>query len=434
MATRTPTDPNASVAPVVPTQAFDPNDPPAGNRGTTGQGDGPVVPPTPPLSPVEDLLTGPEAPYTPPSEFSQADEDASRRQFDNDRLDAQREALIDLDALTAEYERTLGSLRGQYQTAQTPQEKERLRFILADIEAQYEAGAEAITSLYAETDARLSERATNFRGQIETRAQDVESGFHQLAQSSIDRNLGRVSSMVDQNRGLGFGVGYTGEDANTRFMSSLAPIQGNYSRMMGESTADMIDFVRDISQQQGIAQRGDLRRLAATTRTTAIMAHEQQVEARIQAERAAQRSDSNALRMAALAARQSATELNAKLLNNAINAQEYMPGPDAQETYIGMTGLATRTGEGKVPIEQFLGSFRSQFGGNPPREFIDMYIVAFNSAALSEINALADNNNRLGTSAEAQIAAERNKARIRQLEEQMARNDQYLQPSRAEQE
>jgi hypothetical protein len=384
MATITPNAPNEPQATTIDYEA--PIDPGAGVGGDGGDGGEPTGP-----TGWERALEGfgGEAPYTPPGSISEEDRVREQRDFEDQKLNAQREALIDIEALTSEYDRAIASLRGQYQTAETQEEKERLRFILADIEAQYEAGSEAISSLYAETVQRLSQKATDYRAGIEGRATDVESSFLGLAQQGVDRNLARREGLVQDYRGLGVGVGYDPRDANTDFLASLAPIQGAYSRTIGESTAGGIDFIAGMAEQQGLAQQGDLKRLAAITRTAAIQTHQQQVAARVQAERAAARSDRNNLQMAALAARQSAMDLNARLMNQALQAQEFVPGVNVQERYTNMTALATQLGGSLTNPNLFATAFNNQFGGSPPPEFREMYMASYTSAALAEIAKLS---------------------------------------------
>jgi hypothetical protein len=385
MATITPNAPNEPQATTIDYEA--PINPGA------GAGAGEPLPPPPPTGPTgwERALEGfnGEAPYTPPGSISEEDRVREQRDFEEQKLNAQREALIDIEALTSEYDRAIDSLRGQYQTAETQEEKERLRFILADIEAQYEAGSEAISSLYAETVQGLSQKATDYRAGIEGRAADIESSFLGLAQQGVDRNLARREGLVQDYRGLGVGAGYDPRDANTDFLASLAPIQGAYSRTISESTAGGIDFIAGMAEQQGLAQQGDLKRLAAITRTAAIQTHQQQVAARAQAERAAARSDRNNLQMAALAARQSAMDLNARLMNQALQAQEFVPGVNVQERYTNMTTLATNLGNNLTNPNLFARAFNNQFGGSPPPEFREMYMAAYTSAALAEIAKLS---------------------------------------------
>ena len=377
---------------VTPTQLRPPAD-----QGTDGgaDGGGGAGGATPPVDPWSSALEGmgPDASYVTPGQ-ALGNQQEEQRQFEQGKLDAQRDALIDIEALDSEYQQILQSLRGQYQTSQTAQEKERLRFILSDIAAQYEAGVEAISSLYAETTQRLNNMSSDYRSGIEGRAAEVESAFTTLAQQATDRNLARRQGLADEYRGYGVGVGYDPRDANTDFLASLAPIQGNYSRMMGESAAGGIDFIAGMAEMQGLAQQGDLKRLAAATRTAAIQSHEQQVSARIQAERAAARGDRMNLEMAALSSRQSAMDLNARLMNQAIQAQQYVPG-DTGERYTNMLQMVTSAGTNLQSPDIFARLFNNQFNGAPPPEFREMYIASYQSAALSEISALQNNIQKL---------------------------------------
>lgn len=384
-------------AEVIPAQIRPNEDTQSSNDGASGSTGGGAQRTEPPANPWEDVLSGlgDEAQYTTPGSIDQNAEIENQRAFEANKVRAQQDALVDIEALDAEYQRLLGSLRGQYQTSETAQEKERLRFMLADIEAQYEAGVEAISSLYSETTAKLNNQARDYRSGIEGRAGEVESAFTQLASQAVDRNLARREGLAEQYRGYGIASGYDPRDASTDFLASLAPIQGNYSRMMGESTAAGIDFIAGMAEMQGLAQQGDLKRLAAATRTSAIQTHQAQVDARIQAERAAARGDRMQMQMAALSARQNAMDLNARLMSQAIQAEQYVPGQNVGQRYTEMTNLATNLGQQKVEPSLFASSFVNQFGGTPPPEFREMYIAQFHSAAINEINMLQDNLRRL---------------------------------------
>jgi hypothetical protein len=341
----------------------------------------------------ESITDGPDASYSTPGSYGPEEE--NRQAFEEQRTQLQREALVDIEALGRQYSGVISSLRNQYQTAETPQEKERLRFILSDIEAQYEAGVQAISSLYSDTTNALNRQAFDYRAGIQGRASGIESSFTQLASSAVDRNMAQRQGLAADNRGLGVAVGYDARDANTDFLASLAPIQGNYSRMMGEATAGGIEFMANLSQQQGLATQADLQRLAAVTRTAAIQTHQQQVDARVQSEIAAQRSDMNNMRMAALSAQASARDLNARLMSQAIQAQEYIPGGDGGERYANMTTLSTQVGERLVDPSLFVTAFKNQFGGAPAREFMEMYMASYTASAMTELATINANIQRL---------------------------------------
>ncbi len=97
-----------------------PIDPGAGPSTTEGP------PPPAPTGPTgwEKALEGfnREAPYTPPGSVSEEDRVREQRDFESNKLKAQRDALIDIEALTSEYDKAIANLRGQYQTAETKQE------------------------------------------------------------------------------------------------------------------------------------------------------------------------------------------------------------------------------------------------------------------------------------------------------------------------
>jgi hypothetical protein len=126
-------------------------------------------------------------------------------------------------------------------------------------------------------------------------------------------------------------------------MSALGPSQQQYTQRMGDITAEGIDWMADTTAGQGLAQQADLQRLAAATRSGAIMTHQQQVDARIQREREQQRQAMQQMLSEQARAMQSAQQFNAQLTGGAQDRRsqilglglEYGLPVSGQESYFG---------------------------------------------------------------------------------------------------
>jgi hypothetical protein len=206
--------------------------------------------------------------------------------------DAGNAARDDVAGINRQYNNILRELQSMYQLSETDEERERLRFMLADIEAQRDAGLQAISEGYAQTVAIIRQRGetTRERGQEQGRqfGSELEGYADRTAQRMMLQNL----EQQQQFRGLGSGSRNPVNEW-VGLMSAMAPLQQQYTQRMGDITAEGIDWMADTTSAQGQAQLADLQRLAAATRSAGIMGHQRQVADRIQ-------RDSEALRAATL--------------------------------------------------------------------------------------------------------------------------------------
>lgn len=224
---------------------------------------------------------------------------------------AQRENVM---AIQQQYNNLLRDLRSMFNTSETEEERERVRMMLADIEAQRDAGLEAISSGYAAAQAGIRERG------VAARQSGVERGAAaggRLAGVGADLE----SRLVDQqaasavaNRGLGVGAAEV-DPMNewVGLINTLAPLQQNYFTAMGDITGEGIDWMADTAGLQGQAQAADLQRLALSTATGAEIAERRRIADRIQRERELERQAMMQLGLAGLSAGQSASQFNASL-------------------------------------------------------------------------------------------------------------------------
>lgn len=206
-----------------------------------------------------------------------------------EEAEAATQARIDIAGIQQQYGNILRELQGMYQLSETEEERERLRFMLADIEAQRDAGLQAIADGYSETVAQIRERAIlSAEGSTERAARygtEIREGTDRAAQRMILQNL----QQQQQFRGLGSG---SDQPVNewVGLMSAMAPAQQQYTQRMGDITTEGINWLADTVSAQGQAQAADLQRLAAATRSGTIARQQQQVSDRINRERELERA------------------------------------------------------------------------------------------------------------------------------------------------
>ena len=256
--------------------------------------------------------------------------------------DAANEARVNVGAIQRQYDNIFRELQGMYQLAETDQEKERLRFMLGDIEAQRDAGLQAISEGYTKTVVAIQQRATLSREQTQERSQRYGDELNAQRDAAAQRMMLQNTAQQQQYRGLGSG---SADPTNewVGLMSALGPSQQQYTQRMGDITAEGIDWMADTTAGQGLAQQADLQRLAAATRSGAIMTHQQQVDARIQREREQQRQAMQQMLSEQARAMQSAQQFNAQLTGGAQDRRsqilglglEYGLPVSGQESYFG---------------------------------------------------------------------------------------------------
>ena len=206
--------------------------------------------------------------------------------------EAGNDARLDVDGINRQYGNILRELQGMYQLSATEEERERLRFMLADIEAQRDAGLQAISEGYAQTVTAIRQRGNLTRERAQQRGQEFGGELEGYADRAAQRMMLQNVEQQQQFRGLGSGSASPVNEW-VGLMSAMAPLQQQYTRGVGDITAEGIDWMADTTSAQGQAQQADLQRLAAATRSAAIMGQQNQVANRIQ-------RDSEALRAATL--------------------------------------------------------------------------------------------------------------------------------------
>lgn len=197
---------------------------------------------------------------------------------------AATQARMDVAGINQQYNNILRELRGMYQLSETEEEKERLRFMLADIEAQRDAGLQAISEGYAQTVGQIREQAVLSGERTTERSQrygeDLEAAADRAAQRMMLQNL----QQQQQFRGLGSGS-QAPVNEWVGLMSAMAPAQQLYTQRMGDISREGMEWLANTVGAQGQAQAADLVRQAAATRSGVTANQQQQVGNRINRER-----------------------------------------------------------------------------------------------------------------------------------------------------
>jgi hypothetical protein len=224
--------------------------------------------------------------------------------------DAANNARVNIAGINQQYNNILRELRGMYQLSQTDEERERLRFMLADIEAQKDAGLQAIAEGYSQTVAQIQQQATLAGERTTERSQryggELEASADRAAQRMMLQNL----EQQQQFRGLGSGS-QAPVNEWVGLMSAMAPAQQLYTQRMGDISREGMEWLAQTVGAQGQAQGADLQRLAGATRSGAIARQQAEVSERINRERELQRAAILQTMQQQASAVQSANQFNA---------------------------------------------------------------------------------------------------------------------------
>jgi hypothetical protein len=211
---------------------------------------------------------------------------------DIDPGDALTTARIDFEeqmaALNAGFENMFKQIRSMYKLSETEEEKELLRFQLADLEKEYEAGTEAIGTLYAEKTQTIQALAARSRTDTTQASQAAEQNYSQAAIDLMALQESRNAAQVQSNRGLG--IGPSQGSPYEGLLQSLAPIAGQYAQRIGDIGSEGLDYLSGLNESMGAARQGELQSLYAGTRAGTISGHVRGVIDRVATERLAMAS------------------------------------------------------------------------------------------------------------------------------------------------
>lgn len=251
---------------------------------------------------------------------------------------AANEARVNIAGINRQYNNILRELQGMYQLSETDEERERLRFMLADIEAQRDAGLQAVSEGYAQTVSQIQEQARISEERTAERSQRYSAELEASADRAAQRMMLQNLQQQQQFRGLGSGS-QAPVNEWVGLMSAIAPAQRLYTQRMGDISREGMEWLAQTVGAQGQAQGADLQRLAAATRSGAIARQQAEVSDRINRERELQRAAILDTLQRQASAVQSANQFNASLGSQAPSPADITSY--IEEMMIGGEGLLT---------------------------------------------------------------------------------------------
>lgn len=283
---------------------------------------------------------------------------------------AGNQAGVNLASLNAQYDKVISELSQQFALAETDEEKERIRYIVADIEAQREAGQKAIGEIYSRKVQEIQQTAIASREGTAQSAQSAGDVFRQASQ-----NIGQFAgesrdAMVAANRGLGAGQGAMGSDPWQNMMAGMAPVAQNYAQRIGDIGSQGIDFIGATTQGQEGAQQADLQRLAMATSSSAQMQHASEVANRIANERLAMAQMTAQLRSQQLSDMSSGQMFNAQLAYD--REQNRSPWGAGTDAIMDAFNMGAEMPKGYT-WERFVQDHQRQYGVAPGQDVFDAF-------------------------------------------------------------
>lgn len=271
----TPYDPANYQGPMDDIPAPTPAQPPA----RPAQGGSPAVPApgAPPVNPTR-------APSGGAATIPDIDNEQNARTFIEKDQQNRDELNANLAAIAASYNSTVNEIRRLYNLSETEEERELLRFQLADLEAQVEAGQTAVRNLYAEKTANIQLMAKQSRTEGAESARAIGQVYEQSATDLEGLQEARRAAQTERNRGLGIGaVSLEGDYGN--LLRTMAPIAQSSAQAISDIGSQGLEYLGALSQSMGAAREGELQSLAAARNAAMRQSHMERVLDRINADR-----------------------------------------------------------------------------------------------------------------------------------------------------
>lgn len=269
-------------------------------------------------------------------------------------VDIETSRQASLGSIDAQYNRAVSELRSMYNLSETDDEKDRIKFILADIQAQAEAGRQAIQNVFqrkSEEVGKLTEASREAAIKSAQRATDL----YQISSAQLQDELEASFAAAAQDA-YGMGAATPREQSEyVQLLSAMAPVTAEYRQAIGDINTQGLEWMSGVMGEQSAARQGDLQRLALSTSAAANAEHKAAVDRRVNAERLAladalqslreqQMSQAGATQRALIGAQPSDTDMF-----DSVDIQGFMVDAVLQ------TGSPTRA------IERY----RAQFAGKP---------------------------------------------------------------------
>lgn len=271
---------------------------------------------------------------------------------------------VSVGQITKEYDNLINNLQGQYQLAETDAEKERLRYVLSDIEAQYNAGRDSIAQTYEQRIQNIQNLSAQSAPQYEQRAVAAGESLRSTADDLQRRLAEQYEGVANQYSGLGVGAANVpSSNEYVDFLRSFAPVQQQYMQNLGNISTEGMDWLAQSGGLEQNAQQSELMRLRAATQSGVQYQYQREVADRIQREREQLRENELQLQLRKIAAVQAAREFNAQM---AASAASRTGTSVAQEREIdNLIALAVQQNFSKTTFEK---SFTSRTGFSPRPE------------------------------------------------------------------
>lgn len=269
-------------------------------------------------------------------------------------VDIETSMRASLGSIDSQYNRAVSELRSMYNLSETDDEKERIKFILADIQAQADAGRQAIQNVFqrkSEEVRKLTETSRESAIKSAQRATDLYQISSAQLQDELDASFAAAAQEV-----YGMGAAIPREQSEyVQLLSAMAPVTAEYRQAIGDINTQGLEWMGSVMGEQAAARQGDLQRLALSTSAAANAEHKAAVDRRINAERLAlanaieslreqQMSQTGATQRALIGAQPGSADMF-----DSVHIQGYMVDAVAQ------TGSPTRA------IERY----SAQFAGKP---------------------------------------------------------------------
>jgi len=271
---------------------------------------------------------------------------------DIDALDTNAQAA--LSAIQGQYNRAVGELRSMYQLAETEDEKERLKFVLSDIQAQADAGREAIMNVYERNRKQVTELSAQSKAAAIEAAQKALDNYEMSAaslQDQLDANFAAAAGDT-----YGFGAAVPREQSEyVQLLSAMAPVASQYRQAIGDISTEGLEWMGATMGEQTAARQADLQRLALSTSAAATSQHKQAVDKRIAAERLALADAMESLMNQQM--QQSGANYRALVAQQEEAPQAFTP--TEIDTYLMSLALQGQ------PLENIISEYQVKFAGKP---------------------------------------------------------------------
>jgi hypothetical protein len=247
----------------------------------------PAIPPSAPAIPPSAPAIPPSAPAIPPGGRETTpgiDGQGNVAPVIEQDEQNRNELNANLAAISASYNSTVNEIKRLYKLSETEEEKELLRFQLADLEQQVEAGQEAVRGLYMEKTQNLKLMASQSREQGARSAESMGQLYSGAATDLEALQEARRSTQTERYRGLG--IGSSPLDAEySGLLRATAPIAQGSAQQISDIGSQGLDYLAGLSESMGAARQGELQSLGAARNASIRETYMQSVLDRINSDR-----------------------------------------------------------------------------------------------------------------------------------------------------